>query len=63
MLQRISEQTGLDFEQVLNEFEVRVYLLKWMQEKNIRSYIDVAEIVGKFYRDPNSLMKKIGYGV
>jgi len=63
LLKRISEQTGLDYEQVLNDFEVRVYLLKWMQEKNIRSYIDVAATVGKFYRDPNSLMKKIGYGV
>ena len=63
LLRRIAEQTGLDFEQVLNEFEIRVYLLKWMQEKNLRSYIDVAATVGKFYRDPNSLMKKIGYGV
>ena len=63
LLQRISEQTGVDYEEVLNEFETRVYLLKWMLENNIRSYKKVSETIGKFYRDPRSIMKKIGYGV
>lgn len=63
LLQRISEQTGVDYEEILNEFETRVYLLKWMLENNIRSYKKVSETIGKFYRDPRSVMKKIGYGV
>ena len=63
LLQRISEQTGVDYEEILNEFETRVYLLKWMLENNIRSYKKVSETIGKFYRDPRSIMKKIGYGV
>ena len=63
LLKKISEQTSLDFEEILNEFEIRVYLLKWMRENNIRSYKKVADTIGKFYRDPSSIMKKIGYGV
>ncbi len=63
LLQKISEQTSLDYEEILNEFEMRVYLLKWMRENNIRSYKKVADTIGKFYRDPSAIMKKIGYGV
>ncbi|MFB5613154.1 MAG: secretion system protein E, partial [Nitrosarchaeum sp.] len=62
MLQRISEQTGREMEQVFEEYEKRKTVLKWLLQRGIRSYDKVAESIGKYYRDPNAMMKKIEYG-
>ena len=63
MLKRISNQTGKTMEEILEELEKRKIILNWLVQRGIRSYDKVAEIIGKYYRDPNSLMKKIEYGV
>jgi len=62
MLHRISEQTGRDIEQVFVEYEKRKIVLKWLLQHGIRSYAKVAENIGKYYREPETLMKKIEYG-
>lgn len=62
MLHRIAEQTGRDMEQVFAEYEKRKIVLKWLLQHGIRSYAKVADNIGKYYRDPDSLMKKIEYG-
>ncbi len=62
MLHRVSEQTGRSFEEVLEEIERRKIILKWLVQRGVRSYDKVAEIVGKYYREPEALMKKIEYG-
>jgi len=54
MLHRIAEQTGRE--------KKRKIVLKWLVQRGIRSYSKVAENVGKYYRDPDTLMKKIEYG-
>ena len=63
MLHRISEQTGRNMDEILEEYEKRKIILKWLVQRGIRSYDKVAEIVGKYYRDPESLLKRIEYGV
>ncbi len=62
MLHRISEQTGKNIDEVLEDLEKRTIVLKWLVERGIRRYDKVAEVVGKYYRDPVSLMNKIEYG-
>jgi flagellar protein FlaI len=63
MLGRISTQTGRSMEDILEELDRRNTILKWLSQRGIRSYGKVAEMIGKYYRDPESLMKKIEYGV
>ncbi len=63
ILKRISEQSGKNIDEILDELEKRKIVLKWLVQRGVRSYDKVAEIVGKYYRDPESLMKKIEYGV
>jgi flagellar protein FlaI len=62
MLHRISEQTGKNMDEVLEDLEKRKIVLKWLVQRGIRRYDKVAEVVGKYYRDPVSLMNKIEYG-
>ncbi len=62
MLQRISEQTGKSMDEVLEDLEKRKIVLKWLVQRGIRRYDKVAEVIGKYYRDPVSLMNKIEYG-
>lgn len=63
LIERISHITGQTIEEVLEEFDVRTRILKWMQENDIRGYKEVGEIVGKYYRKPKELMQKIENGV
>jgi len=63
LIEKISQITGQTLEEVLEEFDVRTRILKWMQENDIRGYKEVGEIVGKYYREPKQLMQKIENGV
>jgi flagellar protein FlaI len=63
MLKRISEQTGRDFKEIIEEFEKRKIVLTWLVQNGIRRYDKVSEAIGKYYRDPESFLKKIEYGV
>ncbi len=38
-------------------------ILKWMQERDIRDYKGVTEIIGKYYHEPRLLSQKIENGV
>ena len=62
MFHRISEQTGRNMDEILEEFEKRKIVLKWLVERGIRDFGKVSETIGKYYRDPDSLLNKIQYG-
>ncbi|WP_299290371.1 type II/IV secretion system ATPase subunit [Nitrosopumilus sp.] len=61
-LKNISEQTGKSLDEIFEEYENRKVVLKWLVQRGIRRYDQVAETIGKYYRDPNSLLNKIRYG-
>jgi len=63
MFKRITEQTGQSMDELLEEYEKRKIVLKWLVQRGIRAYDKVAETIGKYYRDPKSLLSKIEYGV
>src|SRR5579885_56534 len=63
LFKRMAEATGRDLREIMAEYQKRISILKWMLENDIRNYKKVAEIVGKYYRDPDSLMQKMEIGV
>jgi flagellar protein FlaI len=63
MLHRISEQSGRDMDEIFAELKRREMVLKWLVQRGVRRYDKVAEAVGKYYRDPDALMKEIEFGV
>jgi flagellar protein FlaI len=59
IFKKIADSTGLDLTQILEEHQRRISILKWMIENGIRDYKTVSEIIGRYYRDPESLIQKI----
>jgi flagellar protein FlaI len=62
LLTNISERLGLTREQLLNEMGRRSEVLRWMRQKNIRSYKDVATIIAEYYARPKEFFDKIMSG-
>jgi len=63
MFKRITEQTGQSMDELLEEFEKRKIVLKWLVQRGIRAYDKVSQTIGRYYRDPKALLSKIEYGV
>jgi flagellar protein FlaI len=59
LLSSISQRTGLAKEDIIKEIERRKDVLHWMREKDIRSYKQVADIIGEYYARPNLIHRKI----
>src|SRR5574338_592220 len=59
LLKKISESTGKELNEILEEHKRRMSILKWMIEKDIRDYKMVSDIVGKYYRDPSSVLVQL----
>jgi len=59
LLSRIAAENGFSDEEILEEFERRRLIVRWMVEQHIRNYKAVSMTVAQYYRDPYSLLKKI----
>ncbi|HVP92260.1 MAG TPA: type II/IV secretion system ATPase subunit [Acidobacteriota bacterium] len=59
MLSSISERTGVDKKDLLDEMNRRKDVLHWMRERNIRSYKDVAAIIAEYHARPKQIYEKI----
>ncbi len=62
LFQKLADASGKDLTQILEEHQKRISILKWMLENDIRDYKKVSDFVGKYYRNPESLMEKILLG-
>jgi len=60
ILKDIVHETGGDRKAMLNELENRQYILKWMQEEQIKHYRDVGDLIARYYSDPQSVLEDIG---
>lgn len=58
LFSKISSDTGTTIEEVLEEFEKRKIILRWMADNNIRDYRDVSKTVAAYLNDPDKLLKK-----
>jgi len=59
MLSHISERLGVSRKDLLDEVEKRKQVLRWMRERNIRSYKDVAAIIAEYYARPEQVYEKV----
>jgi len=59
LLTSICQKRGLMKQDLLEEIGKRKDVLHWMREKNIRSYKEVAEIIGEYYARPKQIHNKI----
>ncbi len=59
LLTSICQKRGLMKQDLLEEIEKRKDVLHWMREKNIRSYHEVAAIIGEYYARPKQIYDKI----
>jgi len=59
MLAGISERLGVSKKDLLEEIERRKEILRWMRERNIRSYRDVAAIIAEYYARPRQIYEKV----
>ena len=62
LLKKLSETTGQDLPEILQEHKKRMSILKWMLQNDIRDYKKVSETIGKYYRDPQSFIDKVEMG-
>ena len=59
MLSSISERVGVARKDLVDEIGRRRDVLKWMRERSIRSYKDVAAIVAEYYARPKQIYEKV----
>jgi flagellar protein FlaI len=52
LLERNAVKNGLSMDYVNKEIKRRTVILKWMCNKNIRSYTDVSNVIQRFYENP-----------
>jgi flagellar protein FlaI len=62
MLSAVSERIGQSKKDLLDEIGRRKDVLRWMRERNIRSYKDVAAIIAEYYARPKQIYEKVMAG-
>jgi len=56
ILKKISNSFGISEKEIVDEFQRRVAILKWMKEKNITDFKDVYAIISAYYSMPNRVL-------
>ncbi|MEM0333071.1 MAG: type II/IV secretion system ATPase subunit [Candidatus Aenigmatarchaeota archaeon] len=59
VLRKISETMGIKEKEIIEEFQRRVAILKWMNENNIVNFKDVYAIINAYYTMPNRVLSMI----
>lgn len=58
MLNSICERRGITWDELMDEMKRRENVLKWMRERNIRSYRDVAGVITEYNAKPEEFYEK-----
>ncbi len=58
-LRKFAKDHGKSFEDVKQEISNRVAVLKWLQTRNIRNFVEVGDIFSQYHSDPESVLAKI----
>lgn len=58
MLPAIADRRGFTWQELLDEMERRENVLRWMRNRNIRSYKDVAATITEYYSRPKEFYKR-----
>jgi flagellar protein FlaI len=58
--EKISKRSGLNLEDITIEFRRRVQLLYILYKKNIFGFTEVQEIINRYYKQPEEVLKEFG---
>ena len=58
MLNSITERRGLSWQELMAEMKRRENVLRWMRQRNIRSYRDVAGVITEYNAKPEEFYEK-----
>jgi hypothetical protein len=58
MLNSIIERRGLSWKELMDEMKRRENVLRWMRQRNIRSYKDVAGVITEYNAKPEEFYEK-----
>jgi len=59
ILKKISNSFGISEKEIVDEFQRRVAILRWMKEKNITDFKDVYAIISAYYSMPNRVLSLV----
>lgn len=59
VLDNVAEQRNWTDKELNEEFNRRRDIIKWMVEKGIKNYIEVGEVIAAYYKDPESVMRRV----
>jgi flagellar protein FlaI len=59
LYEKIMELEGLTAEEVLRERRQPANIIRWMDNRDIRNFRDVSQIVAEYYEDPEKIMKQV----
>lgn len=59
LLQRITRNTGLTIEEIVEEYRKRIQVLQWMVEEDIRDYNSVSSLINTYYQNPETILQKV----
>ena len=58
MFDAITESRGLSWKELIDEMKRRENVLRWMRQRNIRSYKDVAAVITEYNSKPDEFYEK-----
>jgi flagellar protein FlaI len=59
VLKKISNTFGISEKEIVDEFQRRVAILRWMKEKNITDFKEVYAIISAYYSMPNRVLSLV----
>lgn len=59
LFQRITRNTGLTMEEIIEEYRRRILVLQWMVEEDIHDYNSVSSLISTYYQNPESILQKV----
>jgi len=59
VLDTVAEQRNWTDKELNEEFNRRRDVIKWMVDRGIKNYIEVGEVIAAYYKDPDSVMKRV----
>jgi flagellar protein FlaI len=58
LVERIAEKKGITTDAANEEIQRRVRVLEWMRAQNVRKYLDVSDVIRRYYENPERVYKE-----
>jgi flagellar protein FlaI len=60
IFKRITERTGMTYDQIMAEMKQRATLLETLAKKNIVTFQEFNKVINDYYKDPDMVLKRFG---